>query len=194
MDEDTVRKVMTTLLKEQGQRFKPMSGAGPDVLKEDGTALEIKGSQVLPKTLVQLTKYAFTHSDLELALPYDALKLDFIYGLWVIEHAIARRTIGRERRVGVYIVGKVELPKVEEGAYGIFRFNSVTELLDRINGDLQYSASLPYDTATTEAIDRTSKVALKVNERIKDWLKTQCIETPMSYKIKLQDAHTRNDN
>lgn len=185
MDENTVRNVMTIFLKEQGQRFKPMSGAGPDILKEDGVAIEIKGSQVLSKALEQLTRYAFTHSDLELALPYDALKLDFIYGLWTIEHAIARRTIGRERRIGVYIVGKIELPKVEEGTYGVFQFNSVTELLDRINGDLQYSASLPYDTATEEAIDRTSKVALEVNKRIKDWLKTQCIETQMSYKVKL---------
>lgn len=191
MDENTVRKVMTIFLKEQGQRFKPMSGAGPDILKEDGVAIEIKGSRVLSKALEQLTRYAFTHSDLALALPYDALKLDFIYGLWVIEHAIARRTTGRDRRVGVYIVGKVELPKVEEGTYGVFRFNSVTELLDRINGDLQHSASLPYDTATEEAIDRTSKVALEVNKRIKDWLKTQCIETQMSYKIKFQEMHTQ---
>jgi len=190
MDENTVRKVMTTFLKEQGHRFNPMSGAGPDILKEDGTAIEIKGSRVLTKTLVQLTKYAFTHSNLELALPYDALKLDFIYGLWVIEHAIANRTVGRERRVGVYIVGKIELPKVEEGTYGVFQFNSVTELLDRINGDLQYSASLPYDTPTAEAIGRTSKLTLELNERIKDWLKTQCIETSMSYKVKFQDAHT----
>lgn len=189
MDENTVRKVMIAFLKEQRQRFKPMSGAGPDILKEDGTAIEIKGSRVLRATLEQLTRYAFTHSDLELALPYDALELDFVYGLWVIEHAIARRTTGRERRLGVYIVGRVELPGVEEGTYGVFRFNSVTELLDRINGDLQYSASLSYDTATEEAIKRTLALALEVNERIKDWLKTQCIETPMSYKLKLQGAN-----
>ncbi len=189
MDENTVRRVMIAFLKEERQRFKPMGGAGPDILKEDGTAIEIKGSRVPQRTLDQLTRYAFTHSDLELALPYDALEPVFVYGLWVIEHAIARRTIGRERRLGVYIVGKVELPSVEEGTYAVFRFNSVTELLDRINGDLQYSASLPYDTATKEAIKRTSALALEVNERIKVWMKTQCIETPMSYKVKLQGAN-----
>jgi hypothetical protein len=189
MDENTVRRVMIAFLEEQRQRFKPMGGAGPDILKEDGTAIEIKGSRVPQRTLEQLTRYAFTHSDIELALPYDALEPDFVYGLWVIEHAIARRTTGRERRLGVYIVGKVELPHVEEGTYAVFRFNSVTELLDRINGDLQYSASLPYDIATEEAIKRTSALALEVNERIKVWMKTQCIETPMSYKVKLQGAN-----
>lgn len=185
MDENTVREVIIAFLKEQRQRFKPTSGAGPDILKEDGTAIEIKGSRTQRRTLEQLTRYAFTHSDLELALPYDALELDFIYGLLVIEHAIARRTTGRECRLAVYIVGRVELPGVEEGTYGVYRFNSVTDMLDRINGDLQYSASLPYDTATEEAIDRTTKLAVEANECIKDWLKIQCIETPMSYKIKL---------
>lgn len=189
MKENTVRKVIIAFLREQRQRFTPTQGAGPDILKEDGTAIEIKGSGVGRGTLAQLTKYAFTHSDLEFALPYDAAGLDLIYGLWVIEHAIARRTTGRERRLGVYIVGKVKLPSVEEGTYGVYRFNSVTELLNRINGDLQYSASLSYDIATEEAIERTSALALEVNERMKDWLKTQCIETPMSYKVKLHGAN-----
>ncbi len=186
MDENTVRRIMIAFLEEQRQRFKPTVGAGPDILKEDGTAIEIKGSQLPQRTIGQLTRYAFTHSDLELALPYDALVPDFVYRLLVIEHAIARRTVGRERRLGVYIVGKVELPSIEEGTYAVFRFNSVTELLDRINGDLQYSASLPYDIATEEAIKRTSTLALEINERIKVWLKTQCIETSISYKVKLR--------
>ena len=185
MDEDTVRKVLVAFLEQQGQRFKPMRGAGPDILKEDGTAIEVKGSRLPARTLEQLAGYAFTHRNLEFALPYDALGLVFIYGLWVVEHAIARRSPGTERRLGVYIVGKVELPSVQENTYGVYRFNSVTDLLNRINGDLQYSASLPYDVTTEKAINRTSKLAEQVDMRIKDWLKTQCIETPLSYKVKL---------
>lgn len=191
MQEGLVRKVVAQYLKENSERFRLQTGSGPDILKEGGAVIEVKGTQFtggLGEVLKQLAVYAFSHADLELALPYDAISLELIHGLLVIENAIAFRTPGRERRIGVFLVGEVHLPSVEEGTYGVFKFNSATELYGRVRGELESNARLPYDTPTEKAIERTAALAVEVGKRLKDWLRIQCIESSWSYKVILKEA------
>jgi len=100
LEEETVRKVVSKYLEKNRLHFKLSKGAGPDIIKEGGIVLEVKGSRVkddLPGTLKQLTNYAFSYANLELAIPVAVLSLQFIYALFGIEAGIHFYTLGRQR-------------------------------------------------------------------------------------------------
>lgn len=188
MREETVKKVIVAHLKMQNQRCKLTKGAAPDILK-DGVALEIKGSKFdKPPVLKQLTGYAFSYADLEIALPYDALSLDFLYALWCIECSIKSFALGRQRCIAVYLVGEVSSPATSPGLYSVYKFSSVKDILDEWNAEVTSSAYLPYGTNIDEAISRTSGIASGLDDRMRLWLKTKYIEANWTNKVSLQEG------
>lgn len=189
MEEKTVKKVIIAYLKMQNQRFKLTKGAAPDILK-DGIALEIKGSKFdKPPVLKQLIGYAFSYADLEIALPYDAITLDFIYALWCIECSIKSFALGRQRSISVYLVGEVSPPKAPPSLYSVYKFSSVKDILDEWNAEVTSSAYLPYGTNIDEAISKTSEIVSGLDDRMRLWLKTKYIEAGWTHKVSLQDGN-----
>lgn len=188
--EETVRKVIINYLRKSYLRFRITKGAGPDILKEGGIALEVKGSKAkddLAGVLKQLTRYAFSYADLELAIPIDILSLSFIYSLFGIEASIYFYTLGRQRSISIYMVGEVTLPDTPPRTYGIYKFNSVKDLLERINTELQYWTRVSSDANMDEAIDMVSRTVLEIDLRIRNWAQEQLINPPyLSYKVQLQ--------
>ncbi len=136
MQEETVRNVLATYLKQQGHKPILAKGAGPDIM-HDGTALEVKGSDSdLREALNQLTKYSFTYPALELGLPVDRINLDFLQKLRCLE-ASGKSWWTSPYSLAVYLVA-------EKGSnvYVVSKFPSVEKLLDIIHQRLDQKFSV----------------------------------------------------
>ncbi|MCJ7743189.1 MAG: hypothetical protein MUO99_01335 [Dehalococcoidales bacterium] len=190
IEEETVRKVIIKYLEKNQAHFKLTKGAGPDIIKEGGIALEVKGSRVkndLSGALKQLTGYAFAYAELELAIPIDTLSLGFIYSLFGIEAGVHFYSLGRQRSIAIYLVGEITLPDTAPRSYGVYKFSSVKDLLERINTELQSWTRFPSDVNMNETIDKVSKTVIELDERIRNWAQEQLVNAPyLSYKVELE--------
>jgi len=171
MDEKTVRQVIAKYLSEIGTRFtvQKEKEAGPDILI-NGIALETKGDSFDTKhALDQFTKYAFKYAELQIALPIEALSIDFLYSLYVLECIVKRRTPARSRLVKTYLICKSN-----ENEYRIESFESIDTLLDHIKDTInrEVVAALKADEVLRKHAIETGS---DINKAIKKFLEREAV-------------------
>lgn len=132
MEESVVKAVVASYWRQQGCHPILAKGSGPDILY-DGIAIEVKGSKFdLKNAISQITKYAFTHSALEFALPVDALDLNLFYQLRWLEHSIRSWKVDYKYCLAVYVVAAKD-----NGKYSVRKYVSAEGLLDDVEKALE---------------------------------------------------------
>lgn len=171
MDEKTVRLIIAKYLSEIGARFtvQKEKEAGPDFLM-NGLALETKGDSFDTKhALGQFTKYAFKYAGLQIALPIDALSINFLYSLYVLECIVKNKIPLRPRLIKMYLICKSN-----KNEYSIESFESIDALLNHIKEKIsqEVSPALKSDeTMMKDAIETGSDI----NKAIKKFLEREAI-------------------
>lgn len=171
MDEKTIRLIIAKYLSETGARFtvQKEKEAGPDFLM-DGLAFETKGDSFDTKhALGQFTKYAFKYAGLQIALPIEALSIDFLYSLYVLECIVKNRIPLRPRLIKMYLICKSN-----KNEYSIESFESIDTLLNHIKETINrevFSALKADEVLMKDAIETGSDI----NKAIKKFLEREAI-------------------
>lgn len=173
MEEDIVKEVIKKFFKNRREIIIPQKGAGPDFLKE-GIAIEAKGvegiTNNMPRSLEQITNYAFKYTKLELVFPIDGVTIRFLYSLYAIEGCTRyTKDIPRERLIKTYLVCSLD-----DKEYAVLQFDSIDTLLEAIKKEFnQYWAGFVYAgfKPAIPALDNQNKIEVAI-ERVSDIDKT----------------------
>lgn len=171
MDEKTVRQVIAKYLSEIGAKFtlQKEKEAGPDILI-DGIALETKGDSFDTKhALGQFTKYAFKYAELQITLPIEALSIDFLYSLYVLECIVKNRIPLKPRLIKIYLICKSN-----ENEYSIESFESINTLLNHVKETINREVS-PALKADEILMKDAIETGSDINKAIKKFLKREAI-------------------
>ncbi len=137
MEEPVVKTVVASYLRQQGCHPILAKGSGPDILY-DGIAIEVKGSKFdLKNAIGQITRYAFTHSALEFALPIDALDLNLLHQLRCLEHSIRSWKMDYKYCLAVYLVAAKD-----NGGYSVRKYASAEDLLHDVEKTFEQQFSV----------------------------------------------------
>lgn len=132
MEEPVVKTVVASYLRQHNCHPILAKGSGPDILY-DGIAIEVKGSKFdLKDAIGQITRYAFTQSALEFALPVDVPDLNLLYQLRCLEHSIRSWKSDPKYCLAVYVVAAKG-----NGAYSVRKYLSAEELLHDVEKALE---------------------------------------------------------
>jgi hypothetical protein len=104
MNEDSVKEVLLTYLQQKGKnpRRRARQSSGPDLLV-DGTAIEVKGSQISERSLLeQLAIYLHDYALVEFAFPADAFSFSVLHKLRALE--LLSQKDGLQRTIRLYLV------------------------------------------------------------------------------------------
>lgn len=127
-----VKNVVASFLRQQG--YKPIiaKGAGPDIFY-DGIPIEVKGSKFDFKDAIrQLTRYAFTHSASEVALPVDAADLDFLLRMRSLESSIRSWRVDSKCRLSIYLIAAKD-----KELYAVRKYMSAEDLFNNLLRNLE---------------------------------------------------------
>ncbi len=158
MNEETVKAVLVRYLLRMNLRPYVQKGAGPDVLC-DGAAIEVKGVNLrVPGLIKQLARYAFTHSDVAVAFPVDALSLDLLYGLAIVEGALKWHDPSRPRNVATYLVAE------SQDGRKLRKYESIAELRKEADDVLGINGIiLPSGQPVTEIVSEVGRRATDIH-------------------------------
>ena len=180
LEETLVRSIIIKHLEKQGEKFLPQSGSGPDINFPDGSVLELKGSNFDWRiALEQFIRYAYTHSALKIALPYDALDLYRIQALTSFEAGLKSQM---KPPIRVYLIGERGNNK-----FGIRLFPSVKDIrqaaLSRIESGLYHNPSSNIE----ERIDNAHSVLFDLDAQIRRHLNFETA-SGISYEVELSSS------
>ncbi|MGQ9723343.1 MAG: hypothetical protein ACUVXA_18725 [Candidatus Jordarchaeum sp.] len=162
MYEKDVNNIFTLFLEKQGKKFKIPKKSAPDLLIND-TAVEIEGSWVNFKVaLEKYVKYSLEYSSLEIVFPTDALDVNKMFQLLLLEKLLEKKS---RPPIKIHLV-----TELERHDFVLKTFQTVQELYDTtVNKTLdilESSKDLPKD----EKSEKIFLTLISADEEIKNIL------------------------
>ena len=177
LKEAEVRKVIQKFLADQGMKHYPAKGAGPDLLLENGGAIETKGKNFdVKRALEQIIRYTLTHPRFGIAVSTDSLDIRTLFALDVIEKSL--KAMGKPS-MEVYLVAKIE-----ETKYRVRVYASSIDLFDYASSQLVGKLQTPLNIDLAQRIQRNVEIMCSLDEQLRIILEEDA-KSIMGYEVTL---------